>query len=73
MTEVAHKYGGLIEFYRSSARVAWTPTGTNVPDYPALADLWWKNIALASNDKLQMELKNMYGDGTVEGILKRYR
>jgi len=52
MTEVAHKYGGLIEFYRSSARVAWTPTGTNVPDYPALADLWWKNIALASNDKL---------------------
>lgn len=52
MTEVAHQYGGLIEFYRSKARVAWTPTGTNVPDYPALADLWWKNVALASNDKL---------------------
>jgi len=52
MSQVAHKYGGLIEFYRSSARVAWTPTGTNVPSYPALSDLWWKNIALAANDKL---------------------
>ena len=30
----------------------WTPTGTNVPDYPALADLWWKNAALVANDKL---------------------
>jgi len=52
MTEVAYKYGGLIEFYRSSARVAWTPTGTNVPSYPELSDLWWKNIALAANDEL---------------------
>ncbi len=52
MTEVAHKYGGLIEFYRSPARKAWTPTGTNVPDYPALADLWWKNAALAANNKM---------------------
>jgi glycerol transport system substrate-binding protein len=41
------KYGGLIEFYRSPARVAWTPTGTNVPDYPKLSQLWWKNIAKA--------------------------
>jgi len=47
MTQWAGRYGGLIEFYRSNARVAWTPTGTNVPDYPALADLWWKNIAPA--------------------------
>jgi glycerol transport system substrate-binding protein len=38
---------GLIEFYRSPARVAWTPTGTNVPDYPKLAQLWWKNVAEA--------------------------
>ncbi|MCL9780099.1 carbohydrate ABC transporter substrate-binding protein [Vibrio sp. S4M6] len=52
LTQVAHKYGGLIEFYRSSARNVWTPTGTNVPDYPKLADLWWKNIALVSNDEL---------------------
>jgi len=52
MSEVAYKYGGLIEFYRSSARVAWSPTGTNVPDYPGLSDLWWKNISLAANDTL---------------------
>jgi glycerol transport system substrate-binding protein len=27
--------------------VAWTPTGNNVPDYPKLAQLWWKNVAVA--------------------------
>jgi glycerol transport system substrate-binding protein len=27
--------------------VAWSPTGTNVPDYPKLAQLWWKNVAQA--------------------------
>jgi glycerol transport system substrate-binding protein len=47
MTDAAPKLGGLVEFYRSPARVAWTPTGTNVPDYPKLAQLWWQNIALA--------------------------
>ncbi len=46
-TQNANKYGGLIEFYRSPARVAWTPTGTNVPDYPKMAQLWWKNVAVA--------------------------
>ncbi len=46
-TENAAKYGGLIEFYRSPARVQWTPTGTNVPDYPKLAQLWWQNVATA--------------------------
>ncbi|WP_338848243.1 ABC transporter substrate-binding protein [Massilia sp. W12] len=46
-TKNAHKYGGLIEFYRSPARVAWTPTGTNVPDYPKMSQLWWKNVATA--------------------------
>jgi glycerol transport system substrate-binding protein len=46
-TSHAEQYGGLIEFYRSPARVAWTPTGTNVPDYPKLAQLWWKNVATA--------------------------
>jgi glycerol transport system substrate-binding protein len=46
-TKNAQKYGGLIEFYRSPARVAWTPTGTNVPDYPKLAQLWWQNVATA--------------------------
>src|SRR5260221_14373773 len=29
-TERAPKLGGLIEFYRSPARVRWTPTGNNV-------------------------------------------
>lgn len=46
-TKNADKYGGLIEFYRSPARVAWSPTGTNVPDYPKMAQLWWKNVATA--------------------------
>jgi glycerol transport system substrate-binding protein len=43
-TERADKLGGLVEFYRSPARVAWSPTGTNIPDYPKLAQLWWQNI-----------------------------
>ncbi len=47
MTDLAPKLGGFVEFYRSPARVAWTPTGTNVPDYPKLAQLWWKNVATA--------------------------
>src|SRR5947207_8194629 len=46
-TDRAPKLGGLIEFYRSPARVQWSPTGTNVPDYPKLAQLWWKNVAVA--------------------------
>ena len=44
---MAPKLGGLVEFYRSPARVAWTPTGINVPDYPKLAQLWWPNVAEA--------------------------
>ncbi|MBR9870928.1 MAG: carbohydrate ABC transporter substrate-binding protein [Gammaproteobacteria bacterium] len=49
MTELAPKLGGLVEFYRSPARVQWTPTGTNVPDYPKLAQLWWQYIAQAAS------------------------
>ncbi|WP_434360864.1 ABC transporter substrate-binding protein [Parasalinivibrio latis] len=49
MTDAAPKLGGLVEFYRSPARVQWTPTGTNVPDYPKLAQLWWQFIAEAAN------------------------
>ncbi|MEF3696499.1 ABC transporter substrate-binding protein [Desulfolutivibrio sp.] len=44
MAKIAPKLGGLVEFYKSPARVAWTPTGTNVPDYPKMAQLWWQNI-----------------------------
>ncbi len=49
MTAAAPKLGGLVEFYRSPARVQWTPTGTNVPDYPKLAQLWWQYVAEASS------------------------
>ncbi|MEM8497678.1 MAG: ABC transporter substrate-binding protein [Pseudomonadota bacterium] len=47
MTAAAPGLGGLVEFYRSPARKEWTPTGTNVPDYPKLAQLWWQYIAEA--------------------------
>ncbi|MFQ3236513.1 MAG: glycerol transport system substrate-binding protein [Paraglaciecola sp.] len=47
MTDAAPSLGGLVEFYRSPARKQWTPTGTNVPDYPKLAQLWWQNVAEA--------------------------
>ena len=48
-TDRAPKLGGLIEFYRSPARVQWSPTGTNIPDYPKLAQLWWQAIGDASS------------------------
>jgi glycerol transport system substrate-binding protein len=48
-TDRSPKLGGLIEFYRSPARLQWSPTGTNVPDYPKLAQLWWQNIGDASS------------------------
>ena len=48
-TENASKYGGLIEFYRSPDRVAWSPTGTNVPDYPTISNLWWQSISKAAS------------------------
>jgi len=47
MTEAAPRLGGLVDFYRSPARTAWTPTGLNVPDYPTLAQLWWTRIGRA--------------------------
>ena len=43
-SERAPKLGGLVEFYRSPDRVAWSPTGVNVPDYPKLAQIWWQQI-----------------------------
>ena len=43
-TDRAPKLGGLVEFYRSPDRVAWSPTGVNVPDYPKLAQIWWQQI-----------------------------
>jgi glycerol transport system substrate-binding protein len=56
MTDVAPKLGGLVEFYRSDARKQWTPTGTNVPDYPKLAQLWWQYVSeAASGEKTPQE------------------
>jgi glycerol transport system substrate-binding protein len=52
VTKEAAKFGGLVEFYRSPARKLWTPTGTNVPDYPRLAQLWWQNISQAVTGEL---------------------
>ena len=43
-SERAENLGGLVEFYRSPDRVAWSPTGINVPDYPKLAQIWWQQI-----------------------------
>ncbi len=48
-TERMAELGGLVEFYRSPARLQWSPTGTNVPDYPKLAQLWWQNIGDAAS------------------------
>jgi len=52
MSELAPKLGGLVEFYRSNARNLWTPTGTNVPDYPLMSQAWWKTVPKVVNDDL---------------------
>lgn len=46
-TEREGELGGLITFYKSPVEYMWTDTGPNVPDYPLLAEQWWKQIALA--------------------------
>ena len=74
MTDLAPKLGGLVEFYRSPARVAWTPTGNNVPDYPKLAQLFWQNVAVAvSGEKTaQAAMDNLASDmDRVLGRLER--
>ena len=68
---VAAELGGLVEFYRSPARVQWTPTGTNVPDYPRLAQLWWQNIGDAvSGQKSAQEAMTSLAEAQ-ERLLKR--
>ena len=63
-TERAPNLGGLVEFYRSPARVQWTPSGTNVPDYPKLAQLWWQNIgeAVAGEVTVDTAMDNLAGE-----------
>ena len=70
-TERAPRLGGLVEFYRSPARVAWSPTGTNVPDYPKLAQLWWQNIgdAMSGAKTAQDALDTLCSD--MERVMER--
>lgn len=55
MTQQAPYLGGLVEFYRSRARNIWTPTGTNVPDYPNMAPLWWQHVSKAVEGRQPVE------------------
>lgn len=52
LSEQIQEYGGLIEFYRSSESKKWTDTGLNVPDYPRLSSIWWRNIAQSIEGKI---------------------
>ena len=70
-TARAAELGGLVEFYRSPARTQWTPTGTNVPDYPRLAQLWWQHIGdAASGAKTPQEAMSALARAQ-ERLLKR--
>ncbi len=64
MTEMAPRLGGLVEFYRSPNESNWTPSSTNVPDYPRMAPLWWQNLAPAVSGEIspQEALDNLAGD-----------
>nr|WP_263053390.1 ABC transporter substrate-binding protein [Shewanella sediminis] len=55
MTQRAPYLGGLVEFYRSRGRDVWTPTGTNVPDYPGLANYWWHYISQIIEGKVTVQ------------------
>ncbi len=74
MTELAPKLGGLVEFYRSPNESMWTPSGTNVPDYPRLAPLWWQNLAPAVSGEIsaQEALDNLAGaiDNTMSRLAR---
>ncbi|MFD0859961.1 ABC transporter substrate-binding protein [Roseovarius aquimarinus] len=70
-TQRKDKLGGLVEFYRSPARTQWSPTGTNVPDYPKLAQLWWQNIgdAMSGAKTSQEALDQLCAD--MEDVMAR--
>jgi glycerol transport system substrate-binding protein len=68
--EKAHKYGGIVTFYKSPVEYMWTDSGPNVPHYPLLAEQWWKNIATAvtgettpqeSMDNLARDMDDLMG------------
>ena len=58
------KWGGLIDFYRSSVEKLWTDSGLNVPNYPLLYKQWWRNIARATRGELtpQEAMDNVAND-----------
>lgn len=41
------QFGGLTAFYRSPTEKKFTDSGLNVPHYPLLSQLWWRNISTA--------------------------
>jgi glycerol transport system substrate-binding protein len=47
LKEKDEDFGGLVTFYKSSIENKWTDSGLNVPHYPLLSQLWWRNIATA--------------------------
>ncbi|KZZ36752.1 ABC transporter substrate-binding protein [Oleiphilus sp. HI0086] len=59
-TNKAKKLGGLVEFYRSTGRDVWTPTGSNVPDYTKLSNLWWQFVGEAVAERATVR-RAMYG------------
>ncbi|MFG6178430.1 ABC transporter substrate-binding protein [Halomonas sp. THAF12] len=71
MTEMAPKLGGLVEFYRSPNESQWTPSSTNVPDYPRMAPLWWQNLSPAVSGDIspQEALDNLAAD--LDSIMAR--
>lgn len=52
LTRHIDEYGGIIEFYRSPEEKKYTGSGRNVPHYPRMAELWWKNISRAMTGEL---------------------
>ncbi|WP_148253844.1 ABC transporter substrate-binding protein [Aidingimonas lacisalsi] len=71
MSDMAPQLGGLVEFYRSPNESNWTPSSTNVPDYPRMAPLWWQNLAPAVNGEIEPQeaLDNLAGD--LDNIMRR--
>ncbi|WP_069384299.1 ABC transporter substrate-binding protein [Halomonas caseinilytica] len=71
MTEMAPKLGGLVEFYRSPNESNWTPSSTNVSDYPRMAPLWWQNLSPAVSGDISPKeaLDNLAGD--LDSIMAR--
>ncbi|MEX1056875.1 MAG: carbohydrate ABC transporter substrate-binding protein, partial [Natronospirillum sp.] len=55
MTAAAPQLGGLVEFYRSPEESRWSPTGTNIPNYPRMAPLWWQNLAPAVSGQIAVQ------------------